>query len=107
LRFLPWGPDAVLRRNTRANVPDSVLAFSELARRVYAVPEGRDRFYAELDRLLAEVWDEDALVARIEAITATVAPALDDAGRAAQAAAAAELADIIRERRGAIAAARA
>ena len=106
-RFLPWGADATLQADTRAAVPDSVMAYSALTHRLYAIPAARDRYHAALDALLAEAWDPAALVARARAIGAAAEPLLADAQRAPRAAAAAEVEAVITGRADVIAAARA
>ena len=106
-RFLPWGPDSAFRPDNRAEVPDSVLAYGMLANRLYALPEGRARFYQQLDELLATVWKPAELSARAARIAEQVAPLLDDPYRAEMTAQTAEVQGFIAGRADGIAAARA
>jgi hypothetical protein len=100
--FLPWGPDSTFQRDTRPSVPDSVLAFGSLATRLYALPEGRDRYHLELAALLDGVWRPDELVGEIERVTALLEPELPAVDAAEIGPAADLLAEVIAERRAAI-----
>jgi len=80
LEFLPWGIDAIFR-----GPGDAPLTFanSALPNRLWNDPGGRARYLDALDALLDEVWDEDALLAEIDRMTALIEPyALDDPRRA-------------------------
>jgi hypothetical protein len=106
-RFLPWGVDAAFNDNTQAGVPDSVMAFSALTRRLYAIPSARARYHAALDELLATAWDPAALTARIDAIGAAADPLLSATARSERATVAASVKAMITGRAAEIAAARA
>ncbi len=106
-RWLPWGVDATFNTNTAPAVPDSVLAFSAITQRLYAIPAARERYYAALDDLLAKAWDPAKLAARVAAIGATADTVLSAADQTARAAAAANMTTMILNRSTAIAAARA
>jgi hypothetical protein len=105
LIFIPWGPDGALKPEARTDVPYAVMAFGRLPNRLYAVPEARARFEAELAALLATVWDEDALVAEAERISAIVSPDMRAVEAPGHAAALALLIEMIEGRRDQIAAA--
>ncbi len=106
-RFLPWGVDGTLGPNSNASNPDSVMAFSALTNRLYAIPAARDRYYAALDQLLASAWNPAALTARVAAIGAAADPWLTPAERTARASVAGTATNMINARAGKIAAARA
>ena len=106
LVFIPWGPDAAFQLDTRASVPDSVLAFSRLAHRLYSTEAGRARYYDALDELLETAWDEEALAAEIARVAALVAPLQDEIGAELLGPATEEMSEVVRGRRGVIAAAR-
>lgn len=75
--FVPAGTEMAFRADhplLRGSQPASVYAQGELARRLYLLPEGRQRHLAEVTRLLDEAWDEDAIVAEIDRIEALVTP---------------------------------
>jgi len=74
--FIPWGTDDILRDNWRdfGSPNNSVFATGHLARRIYEHPEGQALYLARLDELLDTVWDEDALAARVDEMTAVVGP---------------------------------
>jgi len=77
--FLPWGMDAVFGPDPNSDLsPPSaggLYASGHLARRLYGLPEGRLGFRDAL-RALLESWDEDALIARIDAFQALLLPRL-------------------------------
>ena len=102
--WMPWGTDATFRPDNRNDVPDSVLAFGAIANRLYLHPPTRARFYAVLNSLLDEVWDEADLVAEAARVEAVLSPRLPEAERGGYAAAVAAVVDVITNRRGIIAA---
>ena len=106
-RFLPWGVDSSLSVNGAAAVPDSVMAFSALTQRLYAIPAARARYHAALDDLLARAWDPAALMAGVEAVGVVADPLLSATGRSERATAAAAVEAMIAGRADAIARARA
>ena len=105
--FLPWGTDAALSVDNRPEVPDSVLAFSALSRRLISLASGRDRLNAEVDAVLAEAWRPTELVAEVDRIGQVADPVLLPARAAERASAAAAIKAMILGRADAIAAARA
>ncbi|MFH1468092.1 MAG: CotH kinase family protein [Pseudomonadota bacterium] len=78
LRFLPWGIDALFDSDHPfgASMPTSVVAATALPRRLYLLAASRVAYYHHLFALLDEVWEEPALLARIDAMEALVAPAV-------------------------------
>ncbi|MEZ4316435.1 MAG: CotH kinase family protein [Myxococcota bacterium] len=73
-RFIPWGADQTLLQGDGA-VSDFALT-GELARRMYGIPALRQRFVAELTRQRDEAFDVDGLLARVERMERTIAPAV-------------------------------
>jgi hypothetical protein len=68
--FMPWGIDGIL---ADANPfpdgeapPKAVFATGLLARRLYLLPETRDKYLTRLEQLLDTVWDETSLLAEID-----------------------------------------
>jgi len=80
LYFIPWGADAVYEDPEE----DPLYVNGQLALRLYNHPEGRAAFYAELQRLLDEVWDEDFLLSETDRMEALIAPRLLDPDLSAQ-----------------------
>lgn len=95
--FIPWGTDgtfvvldqtesikgpedywAKFLGRDRLVMPWAVYAHGEIARRLYAYPEGRARYETRLRELLKEVWDEDELVDMVDTIVKTISPELND-----------------------------
>jgi hypothetical protein len=76
-RFIASGMDATFQplRNTPS---PAVLAHGMLARRLYAHPDGRQRYRAAVDDVLAAAWDEDALRERLARATTLVSPLVQD-----------------------------
>ncbi len=67
--FIPWGVDHVFTDEPLFvdGAPGGApFARGEIARRLSRIPEARAMFDAELTRLLAVAWDEDALLARVD-----------------------------------------
>ena len=77
--FLPWGVDNTFHEGGVVNANfASVAANGLLARRLYLLPETRDRYVARLRSHLDTVWDEDDLIAEIDRMAALVdAPTAD------------------------------
>lgn len=67
---IPWGTDATFTEGHSLvdNVGSSVYAHNAIGRRIYGIPEGRDRYHARLRELMADVWDEEALLASLQDI---------------------------------------
>ena len=78
MHFLPWGNDqAFLDGNpVRPGPATPVFANGMLANRLYDIAETRDRYRAEMIRLLDDVWDADDLLAEIDRIEALTRPYL-------------------------------
>ena len=75
--FIPWGTDATLNESglVGGTRQQHVSTDSILSKRLYALPEVRDRYYERLRMLLDEVWDVDAILGRIDELS----DLLDDA----------------------------
>jgi spore coat protein CotH len=67
-RFLPWGADAVMHGGSPFGEggPSAVVANGYLARRLYLLPETRDRYVDRMLDVVDDVWDEDALLAEVD-----------------------------------------
>ena len=76
--FIPWGADATFQANTAATVPDSVLAFSRLARRLYLSDDGRARYYQELATVIDEAWRPERMTERVGEIADLTSPLMLD-----------------------------
>ncbi len=77
--FIPWGIDSILFPDTELSwedqlPPRTVWAEGALARRLYRLPETRDRYLARLQELLDTVWDEDAIHAEIDRMEELIRP---------------------------------
>ncbi len=66
LVFMPWGADATFEDRGGPASPNSVVANSALAYRLYSHPVGRALYLEALQALMAGVWDEDALIAKVD-----------------------------------------
>lgn len=83
--FHPWGTDGTL---TIADNPfggdqsDAVQAMTLLPRRLYQLPEVRDRYVARVREVLDRAWDEPALRAEIDRMEALITPIADPTGAA-------------------------
>ena len=68
-KFIPWGADGVFRarsgKASQAGTPLSVMAEGAVAHRLYNTEKGRERYRSELLKVLDEVWDEQALQAKL------------------------------------------
>ncbi len=96
LRFIASGPDAVWdsRQPFGAGQPVWVATASALANRLIAHDEGRERYIAALERLLAEQWNEAARLDTLDAWKDLVAPV----DSASQRTAIADLRDVVAAR---------
>jgi hypothetical protein len=105
--FIPWGIDATFRDNARQR-PDgatpvtSVAVTGRLAYRLYRHPEGRRRYLARLEALLADVWDEPSILAEVDRMVALVRPGIPGASAADFERDVATLRDFVTRRRAAI-----
>jgi hypothetical protein len=81
LRFVPWGLDRILQNDGfaqhRLSPLHSTMARARLSRRLYEHPEGRARYHATLDDVLATAWNEDVLEQEALRLQDLVLPALD------------------------------
>lgn len=83
-RFIPWGIDSVfLPEEQIAGIPASVYAYGELTRRLYAVPDMRDRYLDRLRSLLGSAWNEEALLVEVDRMEGMVESELPSSDRAA------------------------
>ncbi|MFO0551667.1 MAG: CotH kinase family protein [Polyangiaceae bacterium] len=86
-QFVVSGPDGAFQLQTSfqpgVDPPKSVFATGMLARRLYLLPESRDAYLARLRSLLDTVWDENALLAEVDSLEATLAPVADPSFEAA------------------------
>ena len=78
LVFVPWGLDTAFQ-STRVEHAlvfpfESVTARGELARRLFLHPQGHARYYATLDALLDEVFDEQRWRREVDALEDLLAP---------------------------------
>jgi hypothetical protein len=77
IHFIPWGADDLFADPGPLQfkkVPKSFKAEGLLARRLWELPEVRDRYRVVMRALLADVWDESRLMADIAAAQALLAP---------------------------------
>jgi hypothetical protein len=101
LHFMPWGADAVFED---PNAP-VVAATGLLARRLYLLPETRDRYLAELQQLVDDVWNESALLAEVDRVEELITPYQDPDGDLGLAAAIGVVRTFITDRQAAVEAA--
>ncbi|MSQ03420.1 MAG: hypothetical protein EXR71_16275 [Myxococcales bacterium] len=83
LRFIASGPDSVWDSRTPfgAASPLWVATAGSLSNRLIQHGEGRERFLAEMERQLDEVWNEDTRLAQIDEWADLVGPVDDSAQR--------------------------
>ncbi len=77
-QFIPWGADSLLGDPdmlSRYQAPASVYATSLLPRRLYAIPEIRERYVSRLHELLS-VWDGETMLSEIATLEALAKPHL-------------------------------
>jgi hypothetical protein len=81
---IPWGSDASFGTTHNLFPTDtavSVFTSTQISKRLYALPEWRTKYQERMRKLLAEVWKEDELVAKLHAIAdKTAAPAASVSG---------------------------
>ena len=77
--FLPWGTDGTFHLEDDPNPfdnisdpPPSVLALTAIPNRLYNDSDWRDRYVDRLKHLLETVWDEEALLARVDEMAAII-----------------------------------
>lgn len=99
--FIPWGPDATFAQPIlffeRQRAPWSVMATGIITRRLYAHPEGRARYLAEVERQLNDVWDPAWMQGLIDTWMTTFGGAIRANQREAHSAAVQEVADFVQE----------
>jgi hypothetical protein len=80
--FFPWGADGtfIAGNDPFGGTPSSVQAVSLLPRRLYLLPETRDRYLERLEELLAGVWDEDAMLDEIDRMEGLITPIAGGSG---------------------------
>ncbi|OGQ09834.1 MAG: hypothetical protein A2138_19225 [Deltaproteobacteria bacterium RBG_16_71_12] len=74
LHFLPWGIDQTFVNGGGGETPPAVTTVGVLAHRLLDVAEGRERYASAMRRLLDDAWDEAALDAEIDRMTALIEP---------------------------------
>ena len=97
LTFIPWGADQAFSHN--AALPPSVRAHGAVAHRLYRDDAMRAAYVRRLRELLATVWREEELLARVAAMAAIVQTHAAPHARAAAAEAADRIRRFIRTRR--------
>jgi hypothetical protein len=73
LHFMPWGTDGTFVESSPVdglNTTRTVYARSLIVNRLYNLADQRQRFRERLGELSESIWDEDALVAELEQLTA-------------------------------------
>ena len=103
--LMPWGVDGTM--TNAANPFDmggsaAVQATSMLPRRLYQLPETRDRYIARLRAVMDDAWDAPALTAEIDRMEALVRPVVLVADRPAFATAVNDVRAFVSGRRAAI-----
>lgn len=72
LYFIPWGIDCAFAENMPIPPfivrPQFVYMQSRLSNRLYRNEETRDKYHAQLQQLLNEKWNEEALYAKLDAL---------------------------------------
>ena len=102
--FLPWGADGTFIAGPTpfGASPNSVQAVSLMPRRLYMVPETRDRYVATLRGLLDDVWDEEAMLDDIDRMEDLITPIADPTGTGDLAINLDQVRQFVEERRGLI-----
>ena len=99
--FIPWGPDATFDEPIlffeRQRAPWSVMATGIITRRLYAHPEGRARYLAEVERQLNEVWDPAWMLGLVDTWMTTFGGAIRANQRDAHSAAVQQVTDFVQE----------
>lgn len=81
--FIPWGADVILadghpQASLDATANKAIFAYSALTRRLVDLPDVRSRYVAEMQRQLDSVWNEGAILAEIDRMSALLAPYVGD-----------------------------
>ena len=103
-QLIPWGADATFVNGDSpwSGGPSSVQATGLLARRLYLLPETRDRYVARLRSLLAATWKENDLLAEVDRMEDLITPIADPDGSKGLAEKIEEVRGFVRARRGQI-----
>ena len=103
-QFLLWGIDGILGAyDVAEDEPTSVYRRGVLAWRLYQTEEGRRRYFEALDGLLDTLWDEERILARVDALKTLISGWVRDArDREVVEEEIERVARVIRDRRGAI-----
>jgi spore coat protein CotH len=75
--FTPWGPDSAFADPgpfIHVPVPKSFKARGYLCERLWELPEVRERYRKEMQRLLKEVWDEKKMLAQLQQVRTMIKP---------------------------------
>ncbi len=81
--FIPWGADVILtdghpQASLDPTANKAIFAYSALTRRLVDSPDTRSRYVAEMQRQLSVVWNEGAILAEIDRMSALLAPYVGD-----------------------------
>ena len=69
ISFIPWGADSAFA-DRGSTVPKSIKATGYLCHRLWQLPEIRERYRREMQRLLDEVWDEKTMLSELTRVLA-------------------------------------
>jgi spore coat protein CotH len=75
--FTPWGPDSAFSDPgpfIRVPVPKSFKARGYLCERLWELPEVRERYRKEMQRLLDDVWNEKKMLAQLQQVRSVIKP---------------------------------
>ena len=75
--FTPWGPDSAFADPgpfVHVPVPKSFKARGYLCERLWELPEVRERYRNEMQRLLNDVWDEKKMLAQLQQVRTMTKP---------------------------------
>lgn len=77
IQFLPWGIDALFTGRERTTRPYSVFACGSMAWRLYNAAPTRALYLAALRSVMADVWNETAILAEVDRMEALLTPIAD------------------------------
>ena len=75
--FTPWGPDSAFSDPgpfIHVPVPKSFKARGYLCERLWELPEVRERYRKEMQRLLDDVWNEKKMLTQLQKVRSMIAP---------------------------------
>jgi hypothetical protein len=80
IAFLPWGTDGTFGVDSPIMIgrPQTVYATATLSRRLYGLPEVREKYRATLKRLLGEKWDAASLETELDKLVSLVGKASNE-----------------------------